>query len=271
MVTLEALPRRGGVATYVGNAVNTAKKLGLPVLLAAPIGSIGADIQLACNHGQMPLNLWWASQALKKLKAPVIYLAEYAAIRAALVAWDWTKRQRIRLILHGSEILDMEGSGRFRELLKRAEGIYTLSGAVAQLALKLQPTAKNKIVITGGAPSTQLTLIEGLHNPRKLLTVARIHPRKGQLEILAGMAQGSLPGFSYEMAGPGRNDSYEKKIKEFAVSKKLPATFHGEIDDSKLSLLYAQCGIFVLPASTLKNRIEGYGLVLLDAAAMGLG
>ena len=127
VVTLEASPRRGGVATYLESAVSAAKGMGLSVSMGAPVGSDLADIVLKCDHGQMPLNLWRAGLAMEKLKAPIIYLAEAAAIRAALWAWDWTKRQKIRLVLHGSEILDFSHSRRFKTLLERAEKIFTLS------------------------------------------------------------------------------------------------------------------------------------------------
>jgi phosphatidylinositol alpha-1,6-mannosyltransferase len=272
VITLEAPPRVGGVATYIGNSVAAAKKMGLPIALAAPAGSANVNIPLPCDHSQSFFNLLKAGAAFKKIKASCVYLAEAAAIRAAIswAGWSWTKRQRIRLILHGSEILDLKNSSRFRALLKKAETIYTLSRAVAEMVCKLEPSAKNKFIITGGAPSPTLTAIDGLHDPKKLITVGRLHPRKGQHVILEAMAEGRLPGFSYEIVGPARNKIYARKLFSFARKNKLKVKFYGEIDDTRLSLLYAQSSIFVLPAETLKNRIEGYGLALLDAAAMGL-
>jgi phosphatidylinositol alpha-1,6-mannosyltransferase len=265
---LEALPRVGGVATYVENAVLAAKKLGLGVKLAAPRGSTHVDIPLDCDHGQMPFNLWRAGLTMEKLTAPVVYLAEAAAIRASLWIWDWTKKQKIRLVLHGSEILELEHSMRFHELLRRAEKIYTLSRVVAEMVLRMEPSVK--VTLTGGAPNPNLTEITGLHDPHRLITVGRLHPRKGQETVIHAMKEGALPGFSYEVAGPSRRGGYAVKIRKLVAAQKLPVNFAGEVPDRQLSLLYAQAGIFVLPAVVKDNRIEGYGLSLLDAAAMGL-
>jgi len=268
VITLEALPRVGGVATYVGQSIAAAKRLGLNIKMAAPRGSLNADILLDCDHGQMLFNLWKAGLSIEKLSAPIIYLAEAAAVRASLWIWEWTKKQKIRVVLHGSEIMELEHSSRFHELLKRADKIYTLSRAVAEMVLELEPEVK--VTITGGAPNPALTYIAGLHDPHKLVTVGRIHPRKGQELIIRGMAEGLLPGFSYEIVGPARRNAYAQKIKKMAIVGRLPVHFAGEVPDSQLSILYAQCGIFVLPAIKQARRMEGYGLSLLDAAAMGL-
>ncbi len=265
LVTLEAFPRVGGVASFLRYSLEAAGALGIRPLLVAPTST--ADVVLPCDHSQSLANLYRASRALRQIEAEVVYLAEAAAIRAALWAWKWTLSRRIRLILHGSEILSFGHMRRFRELLEHAEQIYTLSRAVAELALSVVPHVAEKLVVTGAAPSSGLTFIDGLREEKRLLTVGRLHPRKGQHEILEAMAGGLLPEFSYDIAGPSRDRAYAQRLQRLSAG--LPVRLLGDVAEGELSLLYARASFFVLPAVTLKNRMEGYGLALLDAAAMG--
>jgi glycosyltransferase involved in cell wall biosynthesis len=270
LITLEAHPRVGGVATYLHSCLSAVQGASYAPRLVAPAGATGAAIALPCDHSQSPLNLWQASRALRHLSAPYVYIAEAAALRAALWAWDWTCRQRIRLVLHGSELLALGHSERFIRLLHQAERIYTLSATVAQKLLSLTPVDPQRIIITGAAPSPHLTAIDGIRQRQRLLTVARLHPRKGQQVILDLMASGQLSGYSYDIVGPIRRSAYARQLQQTIVRHQLPAELHGQRDEGQLSLFYAQAGIFVLPATASANRMEGYGLALIDAAAMGL-
>lgn len=272
VITLEAPPRIGGVATYLSCALEAARKNSYQVGMAAPLGSFGAQVTLGCGPTHSPWNLFRAAMEFKKIRSDCFYLSEAAAIRAAIsfAGWDWCRKQKIRLILHGSEVLELAHLGRFHQLLHHAERIYTLSRTVADLVLAIDRSFSKKIIITGGAPSPSLTLIEGLKDPQRLLTVARLHPRKGQIEVISALAEGKLPGFSYDIAGPSRNHLYQQKLISLSKScARGSVRFHGNVDNGHLSLLYSQNAIFVLPAKLTPGRIEGYGLCLWDAAAMG--
>jgi len=246
---------------------------GIPVELAAPVGSLGATFPLKATHEQSWPNLLRASLEAQKIKTDILYIAESAALKAALWSGSWLKRQRLRLLLHGSEILELRHSSAFRRALAQAERIYTLSQAVADLVCGLDKNLSAKITLIGAAPAPELlrhTLPEA-HDLHHLITVGRLHPRKGQLELLRLLEQTpALNNFRYSIVGPARRGSYAKKLESMAAQLSPRASIYGEVSWENLASLYSNAGIFVLCARTLRHRIEGFGLALLDAMACGV-
>ncbi|MCH9758971.1 MAG: glycosyltransferase family 4 protein [Proteobacteria bacterium] len=105
----------------------------------------------------------------------------------------------------------------------------------------------------------------------RLLTVGRLAERKGIDIALAAVARlkQQHPNIRYLIAGSGEQ---EKKLQQQTQELKLEANvqFLGAVGHAEKSALYASADLFLLPCRPVQNDVEGYGLVLVEAAYFGL-
>jgi glycosyltransferase involved in cell wall biosynthesis len=107
--------------------------------------------------------------------------------------------------------------------------------------------------------------------PWRLLTVARLHPRKGQLEVVRAL--GLLPAdlrarITYQLVGVGSH-GYQLEIEEACARNGVRSEFLGALDDRQLASVYAQATVYVQASRTLARSVEGFGLTFLEAASYG--
>lgn len=116
--------------------------------------------------------------------------------------------------------------------------------------------------------------------PRQLLFVGRLIPRKGVHTLLQAFAKlhRRLPGVTLRLAGGGisNNDptSYYQKLKQFVVENGLSdaVTFLGELGEEAILQEYANCGALVLssvletaPMAVMQAMAAGKAVVSTDA------
>jgi len=203
-----------------------------------------------------------------------------------------------------------------RRLIARATRVSTLTHYTRDLLFECFPEARARFVLTPGAlrqsvtapniaasgsaaasagasasarPSAGSTLEKNgetvpLLSERDwqrliVLTVGRLHPRKGQLHTLNALA--ALPPelrqrIEYWLVGSaatrGQGKHYEERLRERAVAlaPELAVRFLGDVPDEELGAVYAQADIFALTSVAHGTSIEGFGLVYLEASAHGL-
>ena len=103
----------------------------------------------------------------------------------------------------------------------------------------------------------------GIDQDPMLLFVGKLGPRKG-VDILLR----ALPRVLNEMrvklvlAGAGKQEPYRSLAENLNISEHV--LFLGRVSDERLRLLFSSCDLFVLP-----SRLEGLGIVLLEAMAAG--
>jgi len=160
------------------------------------------------------------------------------------------------------------------------------TSARASAAARPSPLHARKSERLAGASSS------GRESQRRLvvLTVGRLHPRKGQLHTLNALA--SLPPelqrkIEYWLVGSaaqrGAGKRYEKILRARAeeaataanegastLAPGLVVRFLGDVPDEQLSAVYAQADIFALTSVAHGASVEGFGLVYLEASAHGL-
>ncbi|MBV9546767.1 MAG: glycosyltransferase family 4 protein [Chloroflexi bacterium] len=105
-------------------------------------------------------------------------------------------------------------------------------------------------------------------NAARLLTVARLVPRKG-IDMVIGALPELDPSVDYHIVGTGPD---EPRLRDIAVQCGVAdrVRFLGRVDDARLAREYRECALFVLPARrTADGQLEGYGLVYFEAAAWG--
>lgn len=103
----------------------------------------------------------------------------------------------------------------------------------------------------------------GINSQPMILFVGRLSPRKGVDILLRALPQllGKME-VKLVLAGSGNQRDYQQLAQSLGISDKT--VFLGHVSDNTLRLLYSSCDLFVLP-----SRLEGLGIVILEAMASG--
>lgn len=103
-----------------------------------------------------------------------------------------------------------------------------------------------------------------------VLTVGRLQKRKGHDAVIAAVQRlrRTIPGFKYVIAGSGEEyGQLSRLVKEMNLQDVVQ--FERDLTDSELIEHYQACDVFVLANRQVGADIEGFGIVLLEAAACG--
>jgi phosphatidylinositol alpha-1,6-mannosyltransferase len=150
-----------------------------------------------------------------------------------------------------------------------------LSSFVAGKVRAFDPELTKRLRVRPGAPVvvTEAEPIRTfpLDGPIELLSVGRVHPRKGQLAVLEALAtlpEGLRRRFRYHCVGPVVRRSYARAIRRLAKQHGIVVT--GLAPECDLSAAYRSAHALVFPSQPHPTSVEGLGLVLHDAAMAGL-
>lgn len=105
----------------------------------------------------------------------------------------------------------------------------------------------------------------------RLLTLARIHPRKGQLDMARALAllPAELRGnVIYQLAGAG-DDAYLDQVRQTCRSAGVACETLGAISPESLAATYRQCDIYAMTSRSLPASVEGFGITYLEAGFHG--
>jgi len=296
LVTHEFHPHRGGIAVYAAEMARAAHELGYSVEVWAPALPSGQSepdwpfqvkrLPLAGDHSL--LSQWRMARALSAsadhLQNAILYIPEPGPLLAMLLLqyFDTIRPARLALTFHGSEIQRLASRWVLRwstsHLLAKASRISVVSRYARDLLDRHFPESAEKVVVTPGALRSNLrsrqTSPAALTGSKAIiLTVARLNPRKGQLEVINALK--ALPPakramIEYWLVGAHGKENYDKLLAEAGQTADFPVRFLGDIPDEKLSELYAQADIFAMTSMPHKHSVEGFGLVYLEAGAHGL-
>jgi phosphatidylinositol alpha-1,6-mannosyltransferase len=314
LITHEFYPKHGGIATFAEEIARAATTLGRKIEVWAQSAAaakekhwpfavrrlpIKGTLDLACRAGSMLALI----KRRRELRDATVYIPEPGPM-LALMLLQFNKSMRpkeIILTFHGSEILRMHANPAhrmlMRRLIKRATRISTLTGFTRDLLHEHFPEAKGKTIITPGAIRSDL-LAGGASNnaglttppfaqnelpvaaPGKtvVLTVGRIHPRKGQANTLRALKNLPLQlrrATEYWIVGKINGSGYERLLvreaaAEAAAGPGLTVRFLGDIPDRELGGVYSRADIFAMTSINYHRSVEGFGLVYLEASAHGL-
>jgi glycosyltransferase involved in cell wall biosynthesis len=296
VLTHEFFPYRGGIAVYVEETARAAAMMGLAVTVWAPDQ---AELRakkwpFAIRPVKMRGTLGWGCRlalaraieaARGELAQFTVWLPEPGALLTAMYmnALGRLPARRIVLTLHGSEILRFAGQPHrrrlFQKLLDRADRVGVVSEFNRELLREHFQVAPEKVVLVSGALRSDFPdpmpprAAKPPDAPVTLLTVGRVHPRKGQhcvLEALAQMQPRPRANLEYLIAGPVVKREYQRRLETLAKDCGVTVKFLGSVPDAALAALYAQADIFVMTPVPHGPSIEGFGLVYLEAAAAGL-
>ena len=295
VLTHEFFPYRGGIAVYAeetaraaaaGRAVKVwapdnielrAKKWPFLIQPVPMRGTLGWGCRLAMARA--------VDAARGELAQSLVWLPEPGALLTAMYlhALGRLPARRLVLTLHGSEILRFAGRPNrrwlFQKLLDRADRVGVVSEFNRELLRKYFRVEAEKIVLVPGALRSDFPekmpprARKATDAPVTLLTVGRVHPRKGQHCVLEALAQMNPPlraKLEYIIAGPVVKQAYQRRLETLAKNCGVAVKFLGGVPDAALPAWYAQADIFVMTPVPHGPSVEGFGLVYLEAAAAGL-
>jgi glycosyltransferase involved in cell wall biosynthesis len=296
LVTHEFFPHRGGIAVYAAEMARAAQQIGYSVEVWAPALAPGAvepawpfpvhRLPLAGDHSL--LSQWRMARQLTeqrdRLERAILYIPEPGPLLAMLLLqyFETLRPSQLVLTFHGSEIQRLASRRLLRwstsHLLEKATRISVVSSFARDLMRRHFPAAEPKIVVTPGALRTDLTVpprLPGAKRPGRIviLTVARLSPRKGQLQVLAALQrlpEAQRARIEYWLAGSHSKENYAATLARAARAADFPVRFLGDVSDDKLGEVYAQADIFAMTSMPHRQSVEGFGLVYLEAGAHGL-
>ncbi len=296
LITHEFYPKRGGIATFAEEIARATAGLGYDLEVwaqSAPASAEKADWPFRVRR--LPLkgthDLWCQFQLARELirnrrhlRRATVYLPEPGPMMTMMLLQFFHAfcPQRLVLTFHGSEILKLAHNPLRRwlagQLIRRATRVSTLSNYTQELLLTHFPEAADRIYLTPGALRSDFAVVAAKPptDTKKIivLTVGRLHPRKGQLRTLAALHV--LPAavrarVEYWVVGVESKGSYESQLRAAAAAQPdLAVRFFGNMPDAELASVYARADIFAMTSVNLDQSVEGFGLVYLEAAAHGL-
>jgi glycosyltransferase involved in cell wall biosynthesis len=296
LITHEFYPKRGGIATFAEEIARASATLGYDVEVWAQSAPASAEkpdwpfrlrrLPLKGTH-DLTCQLRLARELIRhrrQLRDATVYLPEPGPMLTMMLLqfFHAFRPRRLVLTFHGSEILKFACSPIRRWLARRLIGhatrVSTLSNYTQELLLGHFPEASEKIFLTPGALRSDFAVVPRRPEVRKdkvvVLTVGRLHPRKGQMLTLQALQM--LPAdvrsrLEYWVVGAQSKGNYEQLLRSTAAEQpELTVRFFGNLPDGELAGIYDGADIFAMTSVNLDRSIEGFGLVYLEAAAHGL-
>jgi len=295
LITHEFYPVRGGIATFTEEIAKATALMGYEVEVWAQSAQPHHEKAWPFRLRRLPLkgthDLWCQVRlarelirARRRLRYATVYLPEPGPMLTMMLLQFFRAFRPKHLVLtfHGSEILKFAGSPVRRalagRLIRHASRISTLTNYTQELLLNHFPEAADKIFLTPGALRSDFVVVPPKASAREgkivVLTVGRLHPRKGQLftlQALQLLSPADRARLEYWIVGGQSKGSYEKTIRDAAANTPdLTVKFLGNIPDNELTTIYDRADIFAMTSINHGRSIEGFGLVYLEAAAHGL-
>jgi phosphatidylinositol alpha-1,6-mannosyltransferase len=291
VLTCEYPPFPGGIGTYAGQLVEAVRNEGFQATVIAPaypdLPAIEAehDTHRVLGHHRIgPKSVLRILSILRRTPRDWPFLA--ADIRTVLITWLTSPlhRRPYRAMIHGSEVSKFKaGSPLFllvRQAYRSAEMICANSQATLDIFSENFGAPAHSAVTYLAAdswwsePATGEFEHEALRaipaDSGVICAVGRIEPRKGQLETVQAVALArdthGLDSPVLVIAGRPEDEAYAAEVQAEAERSKLSVVLTGRTSNEDLRRLYHRSLCHTLFARALPGKIEGFGLVLLEAA-----
>jgi phosphatidylinositol alpha-1,6-mannosyltransferase len=186
---------------------------------------------------------------------------------------------------HGEEIAYSRHSRELRRLMavvyRHAAATIANSRSTASRLIEFGAPSSRVVIAHPGVDANRFTpavagaaaLRARLADPGGvlLLTVGRLQRRKGQDLVLRALAEigSESPSCRYAIVGTGPEEADLRQLAaDLGVTGRV--TFAGAVAPDELPAYYAAADVFVHPNRIDNGDFEGFGIVLLEAAASGL-
>ncbi len=241
--------------------------------------SLGDNLALS---GILPV-----ARAARRERLPIAFCTHWSAAFAALNApGGWPGA--VVCAAHGKEIL-LKPFERFgplqyvydrmrRHVFRRADRFVAVSRFTASLLSRAGVDPARIGVVGNGVDPDFFTpdvarpaRADGpAAHGKRLLTVARLVPRKGIDHVLRALpaVRAAVPDVEYVVVGDGPDRARLEAIaKETGVAERV--RWVREADRDALVRFYNDCDLYVMPSTGEPPDVEGFGLTFLEASACG--
>lgn len=240
---------------------------------------------IANRHGKklLPLFLPYATiRALLVLRRYDIVLLGDGVLAIIGAVIKLFSRKPVACIMHGldltyaSRVYQALWVGRFLPGLDRliAVGNATISeGTGRGIPARKFTFIPNGVELTASIEHCQRQALEHrLSHPvpgRMLLTLGRLVRRKGVAWFIENVLPGLDPDLTYVVAGNGpERDNIAATVERLQLQNRVVMT--GAVSNRDREQLFACADLFVQPNIPVADDMEGFGLVVLEAAERGL-
>ena len=302
LLTSEFAPATGGIGTYAREIASAATDLGANVRVIAPdyaqdtaIEDRSLPFEVQRFRGglhsmrDLPSKVLLTRKGVAAERYDVIHAADWPFFIPVALSRQMTQA-RIVMTVHGTEInetqtplkrLVIRGAGVFGSRTEiAANSRYTRDLFRERFAVDAQRIKTVRLGVSdfwfaqrNGRAATRAAF--GITPDRiVIVTVARITRRKGHPVTLAALS--TLPKalrkrITWLVIGPDGESDYVGQLRQLVASVDCDVRFLGALPDKEIRDIYGAADFFCLtgvPDSS--GRVEGFGLVYLEAAAGGL-
>jgi phosphatidyl-myo-inositol dimannoside synthase len=302
MLTSEFLPATGGIGTYAREMASAASALGARVTVLAPdyakraeINDAGFSFRTRRFRGglhsarDLPAKVILARSAVEAEDYDILHAADWPFFIPVALSRRRTAA-RVIMTLHGSEINETQ------TFLKRlAIGACNVFGDRTEIAANsaftrdlfrqrfgVEPHRVNTIPLGVsefwfGERKSRAATRERYDIPNDnvvLITVARVTRRKGHsvtAAALGTLSQALRKNLTWLIVGPDGEADYIEELQRDLTAAGCDVRRLGVLADAEIRDLYGASDLFCLTGvPDPSGRVEGFGLVYLEAAAAGL-
>jgi phosphatidyl-myo-inositol dimannoside synthase len=297
MFSCEFPPYPGGIATYASEIASALMRLGHRPVVFAPnyrTGRFEAPYPvIRCfpeqyKHAKLPWNMSISALQLMRASFDTVMAVDLPSMLA--LAAVPTKARKIAIV-HGTDVKSriIGHINRYspRSPFNAYERVYANSAFTRDVMLahnplvdadrvRLAPLGIDEYWKRPFAPQRVDDLLARiLAGSRKTiaLSVARLEPRKGLIQAMEAIA--ALPklirqNVTYVIAGRPVEEAYVKTLRQKAGEIDADIRMTGEVTRDEIRALYQKADLLIHNATRDRFRAEGFGLVLIEAAASGL-
>jgi phosphatidylinositol alpha-1,6-mannosyltransferase len=297
-VTQDFPPDKGGIQTYSAELVRALVELGHEVDVVAPERpqaraydrAFPARVhRLPGPRDAMPaIAIPFVLAMTGRKRFDVVVHAQWPTATGSVLA---RRRERIGALVlaaHGRELLWRPRvlAGAYdrwrRTVLHAADRVVAVSRYTGGLVRDLGVDASRTCVVSNGTDVARLhrsAVIERAATLRAtaaigpgplVVTVARLVPHKGIDTVIRALPEvaRAVPGVQYVVVGGGHDRA---RLVQLAHAAGIAHRVHfvGCVDDDEVSAWLHACDVLALPSRERRPDVEGFGIVLLDAAACG--
>lgn len=306
LLTHEYPPYPGGIGRYCEEVAAAAQAMGHQVHVFAPNHN-SAPTHNQTTPGVVAVSRFSGDvfrfhsivslvASVRKLLSPqeydIIHIADWPMLLAYNLAFPFCKVP-LTVTLHGTDVFTLAQSTKARALLSRrafgrvtrvcANSAYTLGLAKKQLGLTSGMTsavthlAANEYWCASPTADEETAFDAFVKNSGNadhiLTTVARIDSRKGHRNAILAIAKMS-PDVKkrtlYIAIGKIVDAPLHTDLLALAKEQGVNIVFTGRQSDAFIRTCYKRSSAFLLLAEPEEKKIEGFGLVFLEAASQGL-
>jgi phosphatidylinositol alpha-1,6-mannosyltransferase len=302
LLTSEFAPARGGIGTYAREIASAATDLGADVTVIAPdyaqnttTDDRSLPFEVRRFRGglhsmrNLPSKIRLARSCVGAKRYDVIHAADWPFFIPVALSRQLTQA-RILLTVHGTEINETQTP--LKRLAIRSAGVFGSRTEIAANSRYTRELFREKFAVDAQRINTiWLGVSEFWFGQRSgraatrsaygiapdrlvIVTVARITQRKGHpvtLAALSSLSKELRRRITWLVIGPDGEADYVKQLKRLVATADCDVRFLGSLPDEQIRDIYGAADFFCLTGvPDCSGRVEGFGLVYLEAAAGGL-